>query len=560
MNTLSPFYKVDMSPIRFSLIEFSSMPPSWNSSLQILFVSEGELQLQANGILHELKAKDLAILSPMEIYSFSGGHGVGAIFEIDITEISTLIPDFALSNLQTLVTGSMHTSYAQHMRELLSDIIRLVISDYRKTLPLEYMSIAIRLLVLLSDYAKEPDQEKNTEKSLPLLKAIAFTAEHFREPISVKDAAAISQFSVPHFSKLFVAFIGSSYTEYVTELRLQEAERLLYTGMNITQIAEYCGFSDYRAFTRAYRKKYKLTPSESRKRILSEKSIETPSSKTVSSFVNQHLNLCLSNLSTDAQPQMRINYVQLPDTSLSGLHQEFTHSWQKSIGGGNAFLLLQSENQQLLRYLQENIGYEHIVLQNLLGDYMQVVSPSEQGELRYYFGNCDSVLDFVLSIGLKPIIQLGFMPSALAKHKPSKHSAMSISFSLPADNAQWQHFISAFLQHLFLRYGKNEVDNWEFHLWGKPDSYPMPFGIPDVDEYFEFYFATYQTIKSISTKIPFGSPAFLRDSCVKNDWLKRFFALCKKYKCLPDSLRFHRHSSIGADRYPDMRDTAHRCQ
>ncbi len=178
---------------------------------------------------------------------------------------------------------------------------------------------------------------------------------------------------------------------------------------------------------------------------------------------------------------------------------------------------------------------------------MRVVYQKEHGEIRYYFGNCDKVLDFVLDLNMRPIIQLGFMPELLARDKKNCPLGRLNIVSLPENMDQWEQLLRAFFEHIILRYGLQTVRNWGFSPWSKPEVVELPFGFADVREYFEFYYCSYRVVKSYGSDIQFASPAFLIASCGK-PWIKEFFYHCKKNDCMPDSLNFDFYPAIKANR------------
>ena len=79
--------------------------------------------------------------------------------------------------------------------------------------------------------------------------------------LSVKDAASICGFSESHFMKLFKDLTGMSFTAYLINYRLEiAAKQLKETSLNIIDISTNCGFNNHSYFTRAFKKKYCVSP------------------------------------------------------------------------------------------------------------------------------------------------------------------------------------------------------------------------------------------------------------------------------------------------------------
>jgi xylan 1,4-beta-xylosidase len=102
-------------------------------------------------------------------------------------------------------------------------------------------------------------------------------------------------------------------------------------------------------------------------------------------------------------------------------------------------------------------------------------------------------LDFLLSIGLKPMIQLSFMPMALAEN-PSKTVCQSpFNTSPPKDIEEWNLLIEDFTKHLISRYSKEEVLTWLFCVWNEPATSKKMFGFGDNLLFFNFYIKIHMT-------------------------------------------------------------------
>jgi AraC-like DNA-binding protein len=102
------------------------------------------------------------------------------------------------------------------------------------------------------------DRHMNYDK---LKVVLEFLRENYAKDTSVEEAAYMCGFSPSHFMKLFRELTGSSFTQYVKNLRLEAAARLLRTtGKRVSDIAEEVGFHNLPYFTRAFGCKYHISP------------------------------------------------------------------------------------------------------------------------------------------------------------------------------------------------------------------------------------------------------------------------------------------------------------
>jgi AraC-like DNA-binding protein len=96
-----------------------------------------------------------------------------------------------------------------------------------------------------------------------LRRAVRYVDRHFREPITLADAAAQAHLSPNWFSERFRDHTGTSFQSYLQERRLRFARSLLAaTGLSVTEVCHAAGFGDLSHFGRAYRRRYGAAPSD----------------------------------------------------------------------------------------------------------------------------------------------------------------------------------------------------------------------------------------------------------------------------------------------------------
>ena len=99
-----------------------------------------------------------------------------------------------------------------------------------------------------------------------VLEAVRFCMEHYAEEITVADIADAAGYSRCHFSRMFSRIHGTSPGEFLRELRLGHAARILQMeNCSVKEVASRCGFSDGSYFCRAFRRRYGTSPDLYRK-------------------------------------------------------------------------------------------------------------------------------------------------------------------------------------------------------------------------------------------------------------------------------------------------------
>lgn len=95
--------------------------------------------------------------------------------------------------------------------------------------------------------------------------ALHYIKEHYNEDISLEKVAATVFLNPAYFSQLFKLKTGQGYKDYVINLRLEQAKRLLLNPrLKLADIATRIGYQDMRHFTQLFRKRFCITPTEYR--------------------------------------------------------------------------------------------------------------------------------------------------------------------------------------------------------------------------------------------------------------------------------------------------------
>jgi xylan 1,4-beta-xylosidase len=219
------------------------------------------------------------------------------------------------------------------------------------------------------------------------------------------------------------------------------------------------------------------------------------------------------------------------------------HFWEHTIGSGHAPLALRADWQRQLRECHEQLGFRHTRFHGLLSDEMGTLM-DERDQLRYSFFNADQICDFLLSIGMKPFVELSFMPWAISTgSKTVFHYGANVT---PAkDYAQWAKLIGKLATHWVERYGINEVSAWFFEVWNEPNL--KAFWTGAQADYFKLYRFTAQAIKEVDDRLQVGGPA-----TANNEWITEFLEFCEKNNVPADFVSTHHYptdalGTIGED-------------
>ncbi len=128
---------------------------------------------------------------------------------------------------------------------------------------------------------------------------------------------------------------------------------------------------------------------------------------------------------------------------------------------------LRADFQKHLELTQREMPFQYIRMHGLFHEDMMVYR-EENGRPIVNWQYVDLVYDHWLSIGIRPFVELGFMPYDLASGDETVFWWRG-NVTPPRDWVRWEWFIGQFIQHIIERYGQEEVRKWYFEVWNEPN-------------------------------------------------------------------------------------------
>ena len=213
------------------------------------------------------------------------------------------------------------------------------------------------------------------------------------------------------------------------------------------------------------------------------------------------------------------------------------------VGTGRAGLALQKEYYDQLKFVQDIIGFKHIRGHGLFTDDMAIYHEykDDDGNVisEYNFTYLDLVMDSYKELNIKPFLELGFMPNAMASGEQTVFYWKG-NVTPPADYDKWCNLVKATLNHLIDRYGRSEVLTWPIEVWNEPNL-PGFWKGADMEEYFVLFEKTFYAIKEVDEAFRVGGPAI----CGVNDevWIRKFMEFCSEKKIPVDFITRHHYTT-----------------
>lgn len=209
------------------------------------------------------------------------------------------------------------------------------------------------------------------------------------------------------------------------------------------------------------------------------------------------------------------------------------HFWESGFGSGRAILSLRESYRNDLREVKKITGIQYVRFHAVFHDEVGVYDEDETGKPLLNFTYVGQIYDGLLKNGVRPIVEISFMPRKLAVRQDLHPFWYKQNVAPPKDYAKWDELIRKFGQFLVERYGIEEVSQWYFEVWNEPN---IDFwsGEPKQATYFELYDHTARALKAVNLRIRVGGPA-----TSSAHWVDDFLAHAAKVNVPADFVSTH---------------------
>lgn len=201
------------------------------------------------------------------------------------------------------------------------------------------------------------------------------------------------------------------------------------------------------------------------------------------------------------------------DIDATGAGSPLRRPWKPMIGSERLSQLLcrdESGGREIggellaaLKRIRDEVGVEtvraHAILHDDLGVYTE-----RDGKPVYDFTGVDLVYDLLIGTGLRPVVEIGFMPRDLASDPDRTVFEYRGIISPPKDRDRWADLVRALVGHLLDRYG-DEVLGWDFEVWNEANLDVFWSGTRE--EWMRLYDVTARAVKDVDPRIPVGGPS-----------------------------------------------------
>lgn len=262
--------------------EYDSANYHWHSGLEVLYAKDCPVSIGLDGQISILQPGQTRVIPSKAMHAVRmledktwGATPQALSITINPTEMAAFFPQ--------IMQAQRRVNYERcnrHGGVMLSMLCDLIFNQLISSSPTKYLNANATFFALMGKVFGEccdfDGLGESTDHDDQIISMVyRYVQNHFLEPITTTEVAQHFGYSREYFSRLFKRYAGTSFMDYVNELRLKVAcESLRLPDVDVRQIGRASGFSSEKAFRTAFERKFGLEPSQWRDVEISHKADE----------------------------------------------------------------------------------------------------------------------------------------------------------------------------------------------------------------------------------------------------------------------------------------------
>lgn len=257
--------------------DYITVHPHWHDQVELLYVLNGSAFQQVNDHTFNIEQGDVVVIRGQDIhatFTLKPGNTEILVIQFDTSIIDnqsniikSILDEF---NTCTAIPYPIKTNENPGIEilQLIRNIHNEFIGDSAaKELYIVSHCAALVGLCICSYLTKSSYAQHALNVKKTLKKIFTFIDDNYYRPISLKEAAEVSNFSIPHFCRLFRQTVGMSFIDYLNYYRINKSIQFLKKEISITETALLIGFGSINSYIRTFKKYNTLSPSKYIKNI-----------------------------------------------------------------------------------------------------------------------------------------------------------------------------------------------------------------------------------------------------------------------------------------------------
>lgn len=503
-------------PINVSFVNILGYPLHWHDSIEILFVLKGNISVTIENETFIVEEKEIEIINSNEVHSIKSKDKDNRIliFEIDPKFLKKYYNDidnvffYTNSSEEGIQEKEEYYILRQYLSELLCEITEKH-DDYDDIVRESILDLLYHLLNNFHYLFYDEESLKGDDIQLQRYHRIAkYISNNYMDKVSLQDIAKKEFLSTQYLSYKIKNTFGHSFNDFLNLVRVEESTKLLLaTEMNISEISEEVGFSHVRYYNKHFKKHYKSTPMQYRKKH----KVDDEKLEKMKQLTYFDLREGLDMVSQYLEGYNRFNYqdkIETIDVDLSTSEGAIELNFINVIKLGDAINLLIEDNMSIIADIQKDIGFKYGIVDNLFSEEMGIYI--DKGSDFINWRNVEKVLDFLHKVKIIPIIRIPDIEEL--------------------DNLK--KILFKFADYFYDQYG-NRITEWKYSLNEDIDAFQIANEIIQEEQIITLDYSHNQVFKPNSMYDTSGMVPYIIQSCITNNKpvvLKAFDTLCKDAK------------------------------
>ena len=553
------------------LLDFSVKRPEenefcWSESYQLLYMLKGSMTISLRRQEVALKPEDFIVINICEPYWVQHSEQA-AVLVIEVSDTllrqASKLPDNRSIRFCSAEYESSQPEEVSKLRQAVANLFAL----YSREESYSHLRSCSRALALFDELFQswsiaedEPQEGRQARNFYYLQQSMRYIRENYQGTVTLEQAAERLGISESSLSRVFRTVLGKRFLDVVQEVRMRHAvAQLRDSSRPITDIAYENGFAGASAFISKFRAVYGMTPKQYRKECAAQPVPVSSGQPAQEESIYQSISKYVDQTIEPPKRRTRAFSVRRLDCDTAKQAGPAVDPfWHRTASIGWAIDGLSAVVQEQIRTAQQEIGFTYLRFHGIFDDDMLLYNEDEQGKPMLNFNYCDMLFDFLQSVGLKPYLELGFIPGKLAQDSHT-FDLYHAHICMPNNWEKFDYLVHEFIIHNIHRYGLEEVKTWRFT--------PMMcnhilYGFFTWQDYMEMYQHIWRVCKSIDPALCIGGPG-VDSSVMIHDWDGGFGPWldgCKEQGCLPDFITVkiypYDHSQDGTDFWEHLKTGA----
>lgn len=421
-----------------------------HSRIELFYVISGDCVFTCKDQVFSLKQRDMILVNAMEAHSYRS-KGILCVLGIDYRTLLKFAPEEGCVFSLNTALGSRDVH--EEIRSRIHELIRQETSGKPGRLCRIYYGFYALMDTLFMRCSDEPAKDAKAVHLIPddrkLQQIIAYVHGHYQDGISLTQLAKEMYVSTSTLSRFFRKQTGIYFADYVSQVRLSYAvSDLRGSDKSITRIAADCGFSNSSSFSSLFHQAYGMSPNVYRRKICEQ----PPEERTAD---EEKLREEIARQFEQERSREGSMSVCVDVKKSERCHQPFA----RVVTIGSMSALTRANVQYHLLYAARELHITHARIWSLFTEDMRVTDGKTIGV--YNYTSIDAVLDMLVENHIGAYFDFGKRPDVAVRTQDSTVFLEENAVSFASRRA-WEALLEDFVQHLVIRYGIDEVQNWYF--------------------------------------------------------------------------------------------------